>query len=262
MVRLQMASAAGALLVILLFSRMAPVEVLQEPHPRAHKTASTSDSIEARSHKLEARSHKRLVWPERVANNGTVSTRTVASSEFAACQVHRVRIPSGDIVDDWVYFDERPHINVLVRLKADRSFVVFAQSKYATGKTLAPVGGYIEQNETPAAAARRELLEELGLRTPKLRSLGSFVTSANRGGGRVYAFFADACVPQSPEPSRAPKKSGTRPDPGSTRPDLESQHVLRLTRAQLLEAVLGGRFVESKWTTTIALALLSMSEEG
>ena len=81
-----------------------------------------------------------------------------------------------------------------MRTKDDNKFVVFKQSKYATGPTLAPVGGYVEDGESPVAAARRELMEELGLRTPKLRALGSFMTSANRGSGRVYAFFADACT--------------------------------------------------------------------
>jgi 8-oxo-dGTP pyrophosphatase MutT (NUDIX family) len=245
MARMQTCTAAGALLVLVFFSRLAPVEVLQETHPRQHRPSLES------AH--EVRAHKKLVWDAgRELNNQTVSAKTVASSEFAACQVRRVRVPSGAIVDNWLYFDERPHINLLVRLKADKKFVIFAQSKYATGETLAPVGGYIEQNESPAAAARRELLEELGLRTSKLRSLGSFVTSANRGGGRVFAFFADACVPSAD--SRVPKTADGRPD-------LESQRVVRLTRAELQEALLNAKFVESKWTATIALALLGTPEE-
>ena len=145
-------------------------------------------------------------WPQQHwLANATLAVRTVASSRFARCEVHRVRLPDGGEAADWVYFDERPHVNVLVRTEADQKFVLFRQKKYALGgaSTLAPVGGFIEDGEAPAAAARRELLEELGLHARRLRSLGSFVTSANRGGGRVHAFFADMATPASNGQARA-----------------------------------------------------------
>jgi len=47
-------------------------------------------------------------------------------------------------------------------------FVVFNQRKYAIpGETLSPVGGFIDQGESPLTAARREVLEELGLGSKK-----------------------------------------------------------------------------------------------
>ena len=49
------------------------------------------------------------------------------------------------------------------------------QEKYGfVGSSLAPVGGYIEADELPLLAAKREVLEELGLASPDwvpLRSL-------------------------------------------------------------------------------------------
>ena len=46
-------------------------------------------------------------------------------------------------------------------LEADR---VSCQEKYGfIGSSLAPVGGYIEADELPLVAAKREVLEELGL---------------------------------------------------------------------------------------------------
>jgi ADP-ribose pyrophosphatase YjhB (NUDIX family) len=142
-------------------------------------------------------------------------------------------------------------VNVLVRTKPDRKFVVFRQVKYALPEMqLAPVGGFIEDGEAPLAAAKRELHEELGLRTSQWHALGSFVGSANRGGGRVHAFFADACEPSDARGgSMAGRKGG----------DAESQEIVRLTRSALLDALLNGRFGEVKWTATIALSLLTMS---
>ena len=187
--------------------------------------------------------HDRFTGPQFYSND-TISVQTVASSPFARCQLHTVRQPNGKTVHDWVWFDERPHVNILVRT-TEHKFVIFRQRKYALEQpTLAPVGGFIEDGEAALDAAKRELLEELGLRTTHWRALGSYVTSANRGGGRVHAYFADQCVPSE----RAT----------SSRGDLERQDVVRLSRAALQQALLEGQFAEVKWTATIALALLSL----
>ena len=77
-----------------------------------------------------------------------------------------------------------------------------------------------------------------------------FMTSANRGSGRVTP--ADACH----EP--AVKQDLNRPK--HRRADLEAQHVERLTREQLLDALVASQFVEVKWTATISLALLTIPE--
>ena len=54
-------------------------------------------------------------------------------------------------------------VNIVVQT-AQGKFLVFEQQKYAIpGKTLSPVGGFIDEGETPLTAAKREVLEELGL---------------------------------------------------------------------------------------------------
>ena len=185
----------------------------------------------------------------------TLSVQTVASTRFARCQVHEVGLPDGGIIRDWLYCDERDHINVLVRTKADRKFVIFRQYKYnIDGETLAPVGGFIEDGETPLAAAKRELHEELGLRSHAWRSLGSFATSANRGGGLFHAFFADACVPSS----HTEWIASTHPRKG----DLESQRELRVSRSELADMVLNGRFKEVKWSAVVSLTLLALDDRN
>ena len=93
--------------------------------------------------------HDRFAGPQYWAND-TVDVKTVASSRFARCQQHTVRRPDGSTVSNWIFFDERPHVNVLVRTRADRKFVVFRQQKYALPDvSLAPVGGFVEDGEAP-----------------------------------------------------------------------------------------------------------------
>ena len=179
-------------------------------------------------------------------SNATLSVRSVTATRFAGCEVHSVHLPNGEITTDWVWFVERAHVNVLVRTKADRRFVTFRQHKYALQtESLAPVGGYIEDGESPLDAAKRELLEELGLQSSSWTALGDFVSSANRGGGRIYCFFADSASPVL----SAHRAAG----------DLEAQSVVRLTRGGLLKALQTGQVGEVKWAATVALALLSLS---
>jgi ADP-ribose pyrophosphatase YjhB (NUDIX family) len=181
-------------------------------------------------------------------SNTTLSVRSIAATRFAGCEMHSVRLPNGNTVDNWVWFVERAHVNVLVRTKVDRRFVLFRQSKYALPEeTLAPVGGFVEDGESPLDAAKRELLEELGLRSLHWTTLGNFVTSANRGGGRIYCFLADQAIPVS--------------GASSNLKDHEVQTAVWLSRAGLLKALVSGRIGEVKWAATVALALLSTGVE-
>lgn len=180
--------------------------------------------------------------------NATRAVHTAVETRFARCQLHTVRTESGALVHDWLWLDERPHVNVLAR-SLDGRFAVFEQRKYGIeGLTLAPVGGFIEAGEDAIQAAQRELKEEAGLSSEQWTSLGAYATSANRGGGTVHTFFADGCV--SVRKGRNPLL------------DFEQQRLLWLSHEQLLEALLAGRFAEVKWTATLALALLRLSQDA
>ena len=45
---------------------------------------------------------------------GTLAVRTVTSTPFARFEIHKVRTESGQIVNDWLWTDERSHVNILV----------------------------------------------------------------------------------------------------------------------------------------------------
>ena len=182
-------------------------------------------------------------------SNATLATRTIVETPFARAQMHTVKLDSGKIVDDWLWFDEGDAINCLARTKAvpgePEKYVVFEQSKYGfDGVSLAPIGGYIEKGETALAAAQRELLEETGLKSQDWTELGSFRVAANRGAGVLHTFLAIDAVPHLGKKGKL------------VNPDLEKQNAVLLTREQLLDAVLSEKFKEVKWTANVALALL------
>ena len=169
--------------------------------------------------------------------------------------MHSIRAKDGTVIRDWLWMNERDAVNIIVRKRSDQPdgegrFLVFRQTKYGVeGETFAPVGGYIENGEAPQQAARREVNEEMGLVCTRWTPLGRFRTAVNRGGGFTHTYFADDCHPLTTQPKR-------RSD------DLEKQSLVSLTQEDLLRALQDGRFVEVKWTATIALALIRIRGEG
>ena len=95
--------------------------------------------------------------------------------------------------------------------------------------------------------------------------LGEYRTAASRGAGTVHCFMVRSALPTQQK---------------LTQPDLEQQRVVRLSRGELTDALLAGKFkevaqlyyripqllmvhvaVQVKWTATIALALLHGDRE-
>lgn len=46
--------------------------------------------------------------------SSTLGARTVTSTPFARFEIHRVLTENGIVVDDWLWTDERSHVNILV----------------------------------------------------------------------------------------------------------------------------------------------------
>eukprot|EP01062_Namystynia_karyoxenos_P005000 TRINITY_DN11763_c0_g1_i2.p1 TRINITY_DN11763_c0_g1~~TRINITY_DN11763_c0_g1_i2.p1 ORF type:complete len:306 (+),score=48.15 TRINITY_DN11763_c0_g1_i2:125-1042(+) len=178
----------------------------------------------------------------------TLAVRELASTRFARCEVHTVRTERGSTINDWLWFEEADAVNVLVHRVAPGGgdeFVVFRQRKYGIPRpALAVLGGIIEPGETPLAAARRELREELQMEAEEFMPLGSYRVAANRGGGTINCFAALRCMP-------ARNRSGGHDD-------LERQERLVLSSSELRRRLLAGELGEIKWAATAALALLRL----
>lgn len=173
----------------------------------------------------------------------TLDARLIASTPFARFEIHKVKTESGVIVNDWLWTDERSHINILVHLKEEDKYLLFHQKKYGLDKAYyAAIGGLFNPGEkSPEDCARRELLEETGLDAEQMVSLGSYRVQVNRGGGILYAFLAHNCVP-----SKLKKISD----------DYEKQEWRKLTRAELIKVALDGEIGEAQWLATIALGIV------
>jgi ADP-ribose pyrophosphatase len=173
----------------------------------------------------------------------TLSKKIVLTrGKFLTVEDHKIEFPDGKIIEDWPWVITPDFINLLA-VTADQKFICLKHPKYAIdGITLAPVGGYMEKDEEPLAAAKRELLEETGYVANEWIDLGTFVVDSNRGCGKGFLFFAKNAVKVS-EPTEI---------------DMENPEIIFLTKDELISAILNGEFKVLSYALTISLALTKL----
>jgi ADP-ribose pyrophosphatase len=170
----------------------------------------------------------------------TLSRRTILNhSKYLIVENHTVELPDGRVITDWPWLVTPDFVNILAITEEDK-FLCLRQTKYAIGDTsLAPVGGYLEPDEEPLEAARRELLEETGYQAAEWIDLGRYAVDGNRGAGTAYLFLARGahCVTVA------------------NADDLEEQELVCLSHSELKTALADGEFKLLSWVTVVALAL-------
>jgi len=159
---------------------------------------------------------------------------------FLRVEAHRIKLPDGRVIEDWPWLISPDFVNIVV-ISEDQKCLCFRQTKYSVeGTTLALVGGYINVDEEPLIAAKRELLEETGYAARQWESLGQYAVDGNRGNGVAHLFLA--------------REAYKVTDPDAD--DLEEQALLKLTRAEVEAAVGRGAFRVLPWQAAMAMALL------
>jgi ADP-ribose pyrophosphatase len=167
-------------------------------------------------------------------------TRVLDRGRFLQVEDHCVRLPDGRVIEEWPWLVTPDYVNAVVITEDDR-WLLFRQTKYAVGAlTLAVPGGYLEPDEVPLDAARREVLEETGYEAAHWQSLGAYVVDGNRGNGTGHFFLA----------------TGARQVALPDADDLEEQEMLLLTRDETKTALIQGAFRVMPWSAIVALALL------
>ena len=181
----------------------------------------------------------------------TLETKIVASTKFARCEVHKVKTENGKIINDWIWTDEREHVNILVHLKNEDKYLLFRQLKYGLERPyLALVGGLFNENESALDCAIRELLEETGLIAEEMINLGRYRVQVNRGGGILNAFLARNAVPKDGHNTFHQLLSSEQGG------DYEKQTVVKLTLNEVIDYALKGEIGEAQWTAVAALGVL------
>ena len=249
---------------------------------------------ESRAHGGEIDSYNAKTW----WSHRTVDVLTLAESKFARCDIHSVLSEDGNrVVHDWIFLEERDAVNVAV-FTIEGKFIGFEQKKYAIpGETLSPVGGFVDEGEAPWDAARREVLEELGLGSRKtMQMMTAASTNENQNkielkaleslpAGKVVIDQHGLAIGEVPDEEKdwvflgryrtAANRGGgwifsyllkdavpILPNGGTEQfkgmGDDESQVIHMLSLSDVEQMVIKGRFQEVKWAATIALSLLHL----
>ena len=194
----------------------------------------------------------------------TVSNKCLVRSPWMRVAEHSVNM-AGGYIDSWLWIDYHDRINVLVESpdssEEDPVFMILSQTKYALpSSSLAVVGGIIEPDEMDDSlgAAKREVLEELGVVCQGWTNLGKYRTDVNRGMGWVHPFMARDCA-YSTDSDVGDAADGDAGGAVGAR-DTERQEVRHMKLADVHAAALRGEFVEVQWSNTVSLALLSLAE--
>ena len=87
---------------------------------------------------------------------------------------------------------------------------------------------------------------------PDWTYLGVYRTAANRGGGFLHSYLLRNAMPIG-----TGEKGGTESYLGTG--DDERQDLVRMTREEISDAVMGGEFKEIKWAATVALAMMHLN---
>ena len=174
----------------------------------------------------------------------TLSKKTILDhGRFLKVEEHRIELPDGQVIPDWTWVIIPDAVIVLART-VDKHFLIFRQTKYALGISLAPVGGMLEEGEEPLTAAKRELREEMGCEAINWNYLGNYILDPNRGVAAVHLFLAlDARRVAEPDSD-----------------DLEDQEMLEVTREELEQGLNTGEFKQIAWAALVSMALNHIKE--
>ena len=155
--------------------------------------------------------------------------------------VERVELPDGRVVDDYLWLKTRDFA-MTVAVTPDGQVVLERSYKHGPRNVaLSLPAGFVETNEMPDDAARRELREETGYTSDAWRPLGSFTVDGNYGLCVAHIFLA--------QNARRSTEAG-----GLGHDDLEEIEVLTLPLSDALAAVNRGEVAQLSTAAALALA--------
>jgi ADP-ribose pyrophosphatase len=154
-----------------------------------------------------------------------------------------VELPDGRAVHEFYSIDMPDHA-IIVALTDENRVVVERNYKHGPRRVCINLpAGYIEPDEDPLDAARRELLEETGYVADEWSSLGAFVEDGNRGCGQAHIYLAQGARQVA--------------DPASG--DLEEMVIDLLTLPELFQATRRGETPVLGIVAALGLAMEALS---
>ncbi len=168
-------------------------------------------------------------------------TEILNLNKFLKIERHEVQLSNGRIIPDWGWIVSPDYVTICA-VDENGFFICFRQAKYAMPDfAVGPPGGYLEINELPLEAAKRELLEETGYTSENWIPLASCASDANRGNGIGNFFLAYNCIKQL--------------DSNALSDDVEDSELLLLSKTGLLQELALENQIPLPWRLCFMLGL-------
>jgi len=119
----------------------------------------------------------------------TVSSKKVLKNKWFSLLHDKVKLPGGKIID--YFYMDYPGSIVIVPITNDNEVLMIEQYRYPVKKTCLEVPAGSQEGEEPDVCARRELEEEIGVKSDKITYLGSFYSSNSFSNENVKVFLAE-----------------------------------------------------------------------
>ena len=131
----------------------------------------------------------------RISKWKLLDSEMVLDEKWYRVRKDTVEVRPGKVVDDY-YVGLFNNIVLIAAVTDDGQLPMVRQYKHGAGEVLLEVpAGYMDDGESPLAAAKRELQEETGFTAKKWQKLGCFYTnSAKSRGNMVNLFLATDAV--------------------------------------------------------------------
>lgn len=128
------------------------------------------------------------------------ASRTVLRDRWINLRADAYVTPAGAVLDPWYVLQPPDWVHVLAITPDDHIVLVRQWRPGAAAAVLELPGGLIDPHETdPAAAGRRECLEETGYAAPEYRAYLSLFPDPAHATHRVHFVLAERAVPVAPQ---------------------------------------------------------------
>ncbi len=173
----------------------------------------------------------------------TLERQEVFAGKVLHLYLDRVRLPNGREAD-WEVVEHRGAVGI-VALEEDGEVHLVRQYRHAPGRDLLEIpAGKLDEGEEPAACARRELAEEVGLGGGAWDRLASFYTTPGFSDEVLHLYLARELRPVQAAPDED-----------------EFLEVVRLPLGEALAMVSAGGIEDAKTIAGLSLAALFLRGE-
>lgn len=121
-----------------------------------------------------------------------LNSKMVLNNQWCKVRQDEIELPSGVVIDDY-FVNLRPDIALILPITSNQEIVFVRQYRHGVGEILLelPAGAFNLNEESPQAAALRELEEETGYTSDQITQLGVLYNNPVKDSNKIYLFLAE-----------------------------------------------------------------------